>query len=162
MSCKRSQWRRRKHRAEMASIIQSISLIVLDVMETHRFYGLCTEAENCRSASAGTSLTQACAENFLKRFFSFSLSHYVRRFCHRLCAVFGGVYCLKRQLDGVVVNEDKCKAIITGKQRLALEHLVVGQGHLPPEIVASEGENQISRGIFITDRCVSHMILYSV
>ncbi|XP_011647653.1 rab proteins geranylgeranyltransferase component A 1 [Pogonomyrmex barbatus] len=72
-------------------------------------------------------------------------------FC-RLCAVFGGIYCLKRQLDGVVVNEDKCKAIISGRQRLALEHLVVGQGHLPPEIVASEGENQISRGIFITDR----------
>jgi len=76
-------------------------------------------------------------------------------FFRRLCAVFGGVYCLKRQLDGVVVNEDKCKAIITGKQRLALEHLVVGQGHLPPEIVASEGENQISRGIFITDRYVT-------
>lgn len=73
-------------------------------------------------------------------------------FLCRLCAVFGGVYCLKRQLDGVIVNDDKCKAIITGKQRLALEHLVVGQGHLPPEIVASEGENQISRGIFITDR----------
>lgn len=74
-------------------------------------------------------------------------------FC-RLCAVFGGVYCLKRQLDGVVINEDKCKAIITGKQRLALEHLVVGQGHLPPEIVAFEGEQQISRGIFITDRSI--------
>jgi hypothetical protein len=69
---------------------------------------------------------------------------------------------LKRQLDGVVVNEDKCKAIITGKQRLALEHLVVGQGHLPPEIVASEGENQISRGIFITDRCVLGIILYNL
>ncbi|KAK2586255.1 hypothetical protein KPH14_001511 [Odynerus spinipes] len=74
-------------------------------------------------------------------------------FC-RLCAVFGGVYCLKRQLDGVVIKEDKCKAIITGKQRLALEHLVVGQGHLPPEIVAFEGEQQISRGIFITDRSI--------
>ncbi|XP_043490567.1 rab proteins geranylgeranyltransferase component A 1 [Polistes fuscatus] len=74
-------------------------------------------------------------------------------FC-RLCAVFGGVYCLKRQLDGVVINGDKCKAIITGKQRLALEHLVVGQGHLPPEIVAFEGEQQISRGIFITDRSI--------
>ncbi|KAI4499972.1 hypothetical protein M0802_004842 [Mischocyttarus mexicanus] len=74
-------------------------------------------------------------------------------FC-RLCAVFGGVYCLKRQLDGVVINEDKCKAIVTGKQRLALEHLVVGQGHLPPEIVAFEGEQQISRGIFITDRSI--------
>ncbi|KAG5311118.1 RAE1 geranylgeranyltransferase, partial [Acromyrmex insinuator] len=74
-------------------------------------------------------------------------------FC-RLCAVFGGIYCLKRQLDGVVVNESKCKAIISGKQRLTLEHLVVGQGHLPPEIVASEAENQISRGIFITDRSI--------
>ncbi|XP_012273654.1 rab proteins geranylgeranyltransferase component A 1 [Orussus abietinus] len=72
-------------------------------------------------------------------------------FC-RLCAVFGGVYCLKRQLDGVVVGDAKCKAIVTGKQRLSLEHLVVGQGHLPPEIVASVGEQQISRGIFVTDR----------
>lgn len=70
----------------------------------------------------------------------------------RLCAVFGGVYCLKRQLDGVAVKEGKCKAILTGKQRLALEHLVVGQGHLPPEIVASTGKNEISRGIFVTDR----------
>ncbi|XP_046488159.1 rab escort protein isoform X2 [Neodiprion pinetum] len=74
-------------------------------------------------------------------------------FC-RLCAVFGGVYCLKRQLDGIVVGDGKCKAIITGKQRLALEHLVVGQGHLPPEIVSSSGEQQISRGIFITDRSI--------
>ncbi|XP_015113008.1 rab proteins geranylgeranyltransferase component A 1 [Diachasma alloeum] len=74
-------------------------------------------------------------------------------FC-RLCAVFGGVYCLKRQLDGIVVSEDKCKAIISGKQRLALEHLVVGQGHLPPEIVESPGEHKISRGIFVTDRSI--------
>lgn len=57
-------------------------------------------------------------------------------------------------MDGLVVNEDKCKAIVTGKQRLALEHLVVGQGHLPPEIVASSGEQQISRGIFITDKSI--------
>lgn len=73
---------------------------------------------------------------------------------NRLCAVFGGVYCLKRHLDGVVVdeNDSKCKAILSGKQRLMLNHLVVGQGHLPPEIVISPGENQISRGIFITDR----------
>ncbi|KAG7187878.1 hypothetical protein KM043_013857 [Ampulex compressa] len=74
-------------------------------------------------------------------------------FC-RLCAVFGGVYCLKRQLDGVVIDENTCKAVITGKQRLALEHLVVGQGHLPPEIVAFEGQQQISRAIFITDRSI--------
>lgn len=59
---------------------------------------------------------------------------------------------MKRQLDGVAVKDDKCKAILSGKQRLSLEHLVVGQGHLPPEIVASTGKNEISRGIFITDR----------
>ncbi|XP_074106773.1 rab escort protein [Cotesia typhae] len=74
-------------------------------------------------------------------------------FC-RLCAVFGGVYCLKRQFDGVVVEGDKYKFIVTGKQKLALEHLVVGQGHLPPEIVDSAGEMKISRGIFITDRSI--------
>lgn len=66
--------------------------------------------------------------------------------------MFGGVYCLKRQLDGVVVSEDRCKAIISGKQRLSLEHLIVGQGHVPPEIVESTGEQKISRGILITDR----------
>lgn len=53
-----------------------------------------------------------------------------------------------------MVSKDECKGIISGKQRLALNHLVVGQGHLPPEIVASEGQQQISRGIFITDRSV--------
>ncbi|KAJ8675672.1 hypothetical protein QAD02_011458 [Eretmocerus hayati] len=74
-------------------------------------------------------------------------------FC-RLCAVFGGVYCLKRHLDGVVVKGNQCTAVLSGKQRLACEHLVVGQGHLPPEIVAKTGENHISRGIFITDRSI--------
>lgn len=74
-------------------------------------------------------------------------------FC-RLCAVFGGVYCLKRQLDGVVINGSKCSAIISGKQRISLEHLVLGQGHLPAEVVAAEGEQRISRGIFITDRSI--------
>ena len=79
-----------------------------------------------------------------------------------MCAVFGGVYCLKRHLDGVVVSEDnlKCKAILSGKQKLTLEHLVVGQGHLPPEVVASPGENHISRGIFITDRYNFYYIIF--
>jgi len=121
-------------------------------MEIRLSYGLCTEAENCLNVSAGAFLKTRNSETFfifyLKLIFSIPF---------RLCAVFGGIYCLKRQLDGVVVNEDKCKAIISGKQRLALEHLVVGQGHLPPEIVASEGENQISRGIFITDRYFLHV-----
>ncbi|KAK0081054.1 hypothetical protein PV325_012890 [Microctonus aethiopoides] len=74
-------------------------------------------------------------------------------FC-RLCAVFGGIYCLKRQLDGLIIGEDKCKAIITGKQKITLKHLVVGQSHLPTELVASTGEQKISRGIFITDRSI--------
>lgn len=116
-------------------------------MEIHPSYGLCTEAENCLNVSAGVLLTTRRNLRFIFYSHKNNISH-----AFRLCAVFGGIYCLKRQLDGVVVNEDKCKAIISGRQRLALEHLVVGQGHLPPEIVASEGENQISRGIFITDR----------
>lgn len=40
-----------------------------------------------------------------------------------------------------------------------MEHLVVGQGHLPPEVVASEGDQRISRGIFITDRCLLVLVL---
>lgn len=74
-------------------------------------------------------------------------------FC-RLCAVFGGVYCLKRQLDGVIINNEKCKSIISGKQKIKLEHLVVGQGHIPSEIIENNGEKNISRGIFITDRSI--------
>lgn len=79
---------------------------------------------------------------------------------YRLCAVFGGVYCLKRQLDGIVIHKNQCKAIISGKQRISLEHLVVGQGHLPPEVVASEGDQRISRGIFITDRYLLVLLFF--
>lgn len=153
MLCKLLQWQQTKRHVETALIVRSIFSIVLDVMEIHLSYGLCTEAENCLNVSAGMflktqqnlcSVLQSHKNNIFRTF--------------RLCAVFGGIYCLKRQLDGVVVNEDKCKAIISGRQRLALEHLVVGQGHLPPEIVASEGENQISRGIFITDRYFLYLL----
>lgn len=155
MLCKLSQWRQTKRYVETALIVRNIFSIVLDVMEIRPSYGLCMEAENCLNVFAGTFLK---TRRNLFSILQLSKNDIFRR----LCAVFGGIYCLKRQLDGVIVNEDKCKAIISGRQRLALEHLVVGQGHLPPEIVASEGENQISRGIFITDRYFLHTISYSL
>lgn len=114
-------------------------------MVTHHFYGPCMEVVNYPNVSVGQYHT-------IKSIKIFKINEKLIYIFNSLCAVFGGVYCLKRQLDGVVVDDEKCKAIITGKQRLALEHLVVGQGHLPPEIVSSAGEQKISRGIFITDR----------
>ncbi|XP_046394320.1 rab proteins geranylgeranyltransferase component A [Ischnura elegans] len=75
-------------------------------------------------------------------------------FC-RLCAVFGGVYHLKRSAEAVLVGSDsKCKGVISAGKRLETENLVLGMEYAPPQYLASAPKGGLSRGIFITDRSI--------
>lgn len=75
-------------------------------------------------------------------------------FC-RLCAVFGGVYHLKRAADSVITANNECKAILSDGSRLDCDHLVMGVADAPPEFLGSVPKAGLSRGIFIIDRSIS-------
>ncbi|KAG6459824.1 hypothetical protein O3G_MSEX011640 [Manduca sexta] len=77
-------------------------------------------------------------------------------FC-RLCAVFGGVYCLNRPIDKVgtkTVDEGKTVVTIESKAKtLNCDHLVIGINECPKELISPEPAEScdISKAVFITN-----------
>ncbi|XP_045763212.1 rab proteins geranylgeranyltransferase component A 1 isoform X2 [Maniola jurtina] len=76
-------------------------------------------------------------------------------FC-RLCAVFGGVYCLNRPIDSVeykTVDDKKVVVIGSKSKTLNCEHLVLGINEGPKDLLSQEpaDSSDISRAIFITN-----------
>ncbi|XP_011180485.2 rab proteins geranylgeranyltransferase component A [Zeugodacus cucurbitae] len=79
-------------------------------------------------------------------------------FC-RLCAVFGGIYCLKRQIDDITLEADTniASVVLEGKT-IKAQYVVSAPGHLPNAFlqrnvgVYGQGDlvNSLSRGIFLT------------
>lgn len=74
-------------------------------------------------------------------------------FC-RLCAVFGGLYHLKRAVQHLLIEDGKCKGVASGGRRLDSVNLVMGVGHAPAQYLAAAKPGGLSRGIFITDRSI--------
>ncbi|XP_007955890.1 rab proteins geranylgeranyltransferase component A 1, partial [Orycteropus afer afer] len=77
-------------------------------------------------------------------------------FC-RMCAVFGGIYCLRHSVQCLVVDRDsrKCKAIIDQfGQRIISKHFVVEDSYFSENTCSNIQYRQISRAILITDRSV--------
>ncbi|XP_037322611.2 rab proteins geranylgeranyltransferase component A 1 isoform X1 [Pungitius pungitius] len=78
-------------------------------------------------------------------------------FC-RMCAVFGGIYCLRHSVNCLLVDKEtnRCKAVIDSRgQRISCRHFVVEDGFVgldrkkqatPPRF--------LSRAVLITDRSV--------
>ncbi|XP_026883033.1 rab proteins geranylgeranyltransferase component A 1 [Electrophorus electricus] len=77
-------------------------------------------------------------------------------FC-RMCAVFGGIYCLRHSVQCLVVDKEsgKCKAVIdTHGQRISCNHFVVEDSYIREEQRTKTSHRQISRAVVITDRSV--------
>lgn len=75
-------------------------------------------------------------------------------FC-RLCAVFGGLYHLKRAAQHLLLAPDgSCKGISSGGRRLEAGSVVMGVGYAPERFLQGAGPGGLSRGIFITDRSI--------
>nr|CAD7407761.1 unnamed protein product [Timema poppensis] len=79
-------------------------------------------------------------------------------FC-RLCAVFGGLYHLKRTADALIIKTDEgsksqCVSIVSGNQRLDTANVIFGVGHALPQFLKNVPTQGISRGIFVTDRSI--------
>jgi RAB protein geranylgeranyltransferase component A len=75
-------------------------------------------------------------------------------FC-RLCAVFGGTYCLKKKLESIIVDkENKCKAVVINGRRIDCDFLVTDY---TIESSAQSSRNDvklISRAIIISDASI--------
>ncbi|EDV98245.1 rab proteins geranylgeranyltransferase component A [Drosophila grimshawi] len=72
-------------------------------------------------------------------------------FC-RLCAVFGGVYCLKRSLDGITQAEQSNELLVSSAGKtLRAKQVVCAPAQLPASLARHYGELKphISRGLFI-------------
>lgn len=79
-------------------------------------------------------------------------------FC-RLCAVFGGLYHLKRTAEAVIVTDKGdsrliCHGIMSGGQRLETCHLVLAVSSAPAQFLNAAPAGGMSRGVFITDRSI--------
>lgn len=77
-------------------------------------------------------------------------------FC-RMCAVFGGIYCLRHKVQCLVVDREsgRCKAIIDHfGQRISAKHFIVEDSYLSEETCSNVQYKQISRAVLITDQSV--------
>ncbi|XP_004868927.1 rab proteins geranylgeranyltransferase component A 1 isoform X2 [Heterocephalus glaber] len=77
-------------------------------------------------------------------------------FC-RMCAVFGGIYCLRHSVQCLVVEKEsrKCKAIIDQfGQRINSKHFLVEDSYFSENTCSHVQYRQISRAVLITDRSV--------
>ncbi|XP_016068781.1 PREDICTED: rab proteins geranylgeranyltransferase component A 1 [Miniopterus natalensis] len=77
-------------------------------------------------------------------------------FC-RMCAVFGGIYCLRHSVHCLVVDKEsrKCKAIIDQfGQRIISKHFLVEDSYFSENTCSHVQYRQISRAVLITDRSV--------
>ncbi|XP_010611177.1 rab proteins geranylgeranyltransferase component A 1 isoform X2 [Fukomys damarensis] len=77
-------------------------------------------------------------------------------FC-RMCAVFGGIYCLRHSIQCLVVEKEsgKCKAIIDQfGQRINSKHFLVEDSYFSENTCSHVQYRQISRAVLITDRSV--------
>jgi hypothetical protein len=69
----------------------------------------------------------------------------------RLCAVFGGLYHLKRGAESLVVGADNTlDSIISSGEQLKTKYLVMGVDYAPQSMLPVMDKG-ISRGVFITD-----------
>ncbi|XP_037677952.1 rab proteins geranylgeranyltransferase component A 2 [Choloepus didactylus] len=77
-------------------------------------------------------------------------------FC-RMCAVFGGIYCLRHKVQCLVVDKDsgRCKTIIDHfGQRINAKYFIVEDSYLSEETCSNVQYKQISRAVLITDQSI--------
>lgn len=76
-------------------------------------------------------------------------------FC-RLCAVFGGTYCLKKRCESLVIDaNNKCKAVVIDGRRFNCDFVVTDYAINGPEEDSTGTEVKlISRAILISDQSI--------
>uniref|UniRef100_A0A0R3RTY7 Rab proteins geranylgeranyltransferase component A n=1 Tax=Elaeophora elaphi TaxID=1147741 RepID=A0A0R3RTY7_9BILA len=72
----------------------------------------------------------------------------------RLCAVFGGIYCLNRSVEGFVVADGRIVAVMTQGQRIKCNHVIANGSYVPQQHINSSLQTRLNRVILISDRSI--------
>uniref|UniRef100_A0A915AIX1 Rab proteins geranylgeranyltransferase component A n=1 Tax=Parascaris univalens TaxID=6257 RepID=A0A915AIX1_PARUN len=73
-------------------------------------------------------------------------------FC-RLCAVYGGIYCLKQPIDALILRGNRVMAVLTKGQRIKCRHVIMDPSYLPRRYSNDkERRNVLQRAILLTNR----------
>lgn len=114
-----------------------------------------TDDTSCLDAIKNTKRFLSSLGRFGKTPFLYSMygsGELPQAFC-RLCAVFGGTYCLNRPIPSLILNsENKCTSVLCGEQRISAKHFIVGLENIPTKFIDSLKREKISRGVFIIDK----------
>ncbi|VDO61494.1 unnamed protein product [Heligmosomoides polygyrus] len=74
-------------------------------------------------------------------------------FC-RLCAVFGGLYCLGRPVEALIHKDGKVVGIIADGHRVNCTHLIMSSEYVPAEVKSQGEEKWIDRAVYITNKSI--------
>ncbi|KAK6626393.1 hypothetical protein RUM43_006704 [Polyplax serrata] len=74
-------------------------------------------------------------------------------FC-RLCAVFGGIYCLNRGINSLILKGNKCTGVISNGIRLNAESVILSSSYCLEGYSSASSDEMISRGIVITNKSI--------
>lgn len=75
----------------------------------------------------------------------------------RMCAVFGGIYCLRHSVQCLVVDKEsgRCKAVVDHfGQRISANYFIVEDSYLSESVCENVCYRQLSRAVLITDQSV--------
>uniref|UniRef100_A0A7I4Z8X8 Rab proteins geranylgeranyltransferase component A n=1 Tax=Haemonchus contortus TaxID=6289 RepID=A0A7I4Z8X8_HAECO len=74
-------------------------------------------------------------------------------FC-RLCAVFGGLYCLGRPVEALIQKEGKVVGVIADGHRINCSHLIMSSEYVPSTVASQGPEKWIDRAVYITNKSI--------
>ncbi|GMS88219.1 hypothetical protein PENTCL1PPCAC_10394, partial [Pristionchus entomophagus] len=72
----------------------------------------------------------------------------------RLSAVFGGIYCLARPVEGIVESEGRIRAVVVGGQRVECTHLLMTSAFAPKQWMNEDSLTTVSRAVLIANGSV--------
>ncbi|CAG9531550.1 unnamed protein product [Cercopithifilaria johnstoni] len=72
----------------------------------------------------------------------------------RLCAVFGGIYCLNRSVDGFVIADGRIVAVVTQDQRIRCNYVIANLSYVPQQHINISLQTRLNRVILISDRSI--------
>ena len=72
----------------------------------------------------------------------------------RMCAVFGGIYCLNKNAEEIRVDfqANKCTGLIVDQKLVSCEHIVMEKSYLPGFYKSINQAESVSRAILITNK----------
>ncbi|VDN21541.1 unnamed protein product [Gongylonema pulchrum] len=71
-------------------------------------------------------------------------------FC-RLCAVFGGTYCLDRQIEGFIISDNRVVAVVTQGQRIDCRYVIASHAYTPQKYIKNLSKKRFNRAVLISE-----------